>query len=337
MTILKLEPIVEMLRRKLRAPGLDVAAAAEAGRIIVCGTDVPAGYVGVVSVPPDTIVAVAADLHYRLTRYADPLAVIEKYRADGGTDFHEILSVLRRHSFDGNLSERKVAKMNPERVNGYEIIDRPHMGRIIRMRRDMSPLFHQMFLQQILAPHVTDDLDAVLDVGCGYGDLLAELAAETPRTGPAFFGGEVALPGVACLRHFAEMLGRDNLRGVELDIRDPDFEFLRGKKRVLVISHFALVYVAPFSPDFWHKLFSVVPEVRAVLMEPFSFSVPELAPEPLFTRERAQFYGIAQNFFEVMRELEKGGEIEITEVVPDITGLTTNSTISLLRFRRTPR
>ena len=125
--------------------------------------------------------------------------------------------------------------------------------------------------------------------------------------------------------------------GVELDIRNPNFEFLRGKKRVLVISHFALVYSNPFSPEFWHQLFRVVPEVRGVLLEPFSFSVPDLAPAPLFTQPQAQFYGIAENFYEVMRALEKNGEIEITEIVPDITGLTTNSAISLMRFQRTPR
>lgn len=186
-------------------------------------------------------------------------------------------------------------------------------------------------MQQIHA-----ELDAVLEIGAGIGDSIAEAASRNPHKDIEFFGGEIALNGLKCIAEFADMLGLKNLHGIDFNIVDPHFGFLKGKRNVLVYSQFAMVYVNPFPYRFFEKLLDAAENVTALLFEPFSFALAEEFRDikPLFTRGRARDYGIAENFWDCIRRLRDEGRIVVEEVIPDIAGKNAFSTVSLVRFRK---
>lgn len=313
----------------------DEAAAAQArGEIMLCSGAPPQGFVKLATLQSGVTLAATGVLNGRCLGYGDELAAVKAYRARGGKNFHELLHILRKQAAAQAFSPRKVAEMGLHRVHRRDVIMRPHLGQLIPMGRDFSAPFHHMVIQQSLLPHVTADLDCVVDVGCGTGDIIAELAAVSRRDGLTYFGAEPGRLGRRCLDHFAELLDLPALRSVDLDIRTPDFSFLEGMHSVLLISSFSLVYANPFPAEFWRKLFRTVPAVKAVVLEPLSFAAPNYTSAPLFTRERARTYGISEDFLDVVHALERNGELRVREFVPDLIGLSTNSAVSLLHFEK---
>lgn len=325
------QTFADQVRTALRAPDLDVQAAMDAGDILI-SPQPPTGF-RVIGYSGAGVVAVHQALWYRLSAYSDELDIVDRLVATGVTDFHQVLSALRKHAAASSLTERKVHSMRPQNYFGHQTIARPHMGQHLQMLKDVVAPFHHLILQNVFRTHITSDVDTVFDVGCGTGDILAELISSDPHDRIRYFGGEIALNGRACLERLGRLQGKKNVNAVEFDLRAPDFTFLQGTQRLLLISNFALVYARPFPENFFPKLFAVVPNVHAVLFEPMSFALPELTNSPLFTRERAQSYNIAENLYPILQSLHDRGIIQIEEIVPDMTGLTTFSAVTLLRFR----
>jgi hypothetical protein len=226
--------------------------------------------------------------------------------------------------------------MDLRQIYGHDMIMRPFMGNMMWMRRDMCIPFHHFAIQHALRQHLSFDLDVVFEIGSGMGDGIAELAAHNPFPHIRFYGGDIALEGQACIREFADLLNLQTLHGLDFNILNPDFSFLKGKKSALVFSQFALAYVNPFPEAFFHRLLDAVNEVKVILFEPFSFELVDEAPElkPVFTRERAKHYGICGNLWSTIRALQQSGYIDIDELIPDFAGKTTFSAISLARFHK---
>ncbi|MBX7200212.1 MAG: hypothetical protein K1X51_12660 [Rhodospirillaceae bacterium] len=327
--------VVEQIRQALDYPQLDIATAVASGELVAAATP-PPGFTTLVQLSPDTIVAIARSLRYRHFYYREDVAAIDAYERRGGRSFPEILAILRANTYANAFSDAKIAGSYLGKAYGYDMLARAYMGQVIAMRRDMTAHFHHFFVQHILRESLTRDIDCVFDLGSGKGDILAELAASAGRPDVQFIGGELAEHGRACLDRFAGMLGMRNLRSAPFDMRAPDFSVLAGFKNVLLISHYALVYLNPFRESFWRAAFATTPAVRATLLEPVSFSVPELTNRPLFKLRQARDFGQAENFIEVLRNLQGSGELRITEIVPDISGLSALSSLSLVRFEKTP-
>lgn len=328
--------VIEQIRRSLDCPQLDISAAIAAGEI-VAAREPPPGFTPLLQIAPDVIVAIGRLLRYRHFYYREDYAAITAYERNGGQSFTEILSALRQNVVANAFTDAKIAGSYLGKTYGYDMIARPYMGQVIAMRKDMTAQFHHFFIQHILRESLTADVDCVFDMGAGKGDILAELAASARRPDVQFLGGELAVYGRACLDRFAAMLEMPNLRSVTFDMRAPDFGMLAGFKNVLLISQYALVYLNPFPESFWRQAFAATQALRATLLEPVSFSVPELTDRPLFKLRQAQAFGQAENFVEVLRSLQKSGELKITEIVPDITGLSALSSVSLIRFEKTAK
>lgn len=326
------DDIAAKIREVLRLPDLDVHGAAASGDITIA-PQVPTGFRAIGQLGNGQSVGMSGALWYKLCAYRDELDIVETAIASGLTDFHHILTRLRQSASRTGLSGNKAAQMRTPDVAGREMFARPHMGVNIPMLRDVSFQFHHLVIQNTFRAHVTDEIDTVFDAGCGTGDILAELVSSDPGTRIKYFGGEIAANGRTCLEKLAGVMRKPNVKAVPFDIWNPDFSFLGDTKRLLFLANFALVYANPFPSDFWLKLFAAVPDIHVVMFEPLSFAMPDLAPKPLFTRERAKAYNIAENLYAVIQDLAQKGLIRIEEIVPDMTGLTIYSPVTLLRFR----
>jgi len=280
------------------------------------------------------VIVADSQVRYRYLEWADHLALVREERKKGA-GFFQIIRKIRAMETEIALGAKKVALMGPETIHGHDTVLQYFMGTPIRMRRDMCIPFHHFVLQHIFAQHVHAGLDVVFDIGSGIGDSVSELAARNPFSNIDFIGGEIALNGQKCIAEFAGLLGLPNLRGVEFDMTRPNFDFLKGKKNALVYSQFAMVCLNPFQEQFFEKLLDSVENVTALFFEPFSFALAdEMNFKPGFTRNQAKNYGIADNFWACIKNLEQAGRIVIEDVVPDIVGKTLLSTISLVRFHK---
>ena len=295
------------------------------------------GFIQTLDAGTDGVVYANSQVRYRYLEYKKDQDLIRRQRQSGINNFYHIMEVIRR-SESPTFKADMYQAMKPKLVYGNETVYRPFMGHLVRMPIDMNLPFHQFLLQRFLLRHMNEQLDAVFEIGSGIGDCIAELAARNPFQKIEFFGGEIALNGHRCLSEFADMLGLRNLHGVEFDVLDPDFGFLKNKRNVLIYSHFSLVYAKPFPCAFFEKLLDAAENVTVLLFEPFSFALAdEMKIVPFFDRDRAQNYNIAENFWECITHLKNEERIEIDELIPDVAGKTVWTAVSLVRFRKRHR
>ena len=228
---------------------------------------------------------------------------------------------MRQLAFADALSDAKVAGIGKQTAYGHNMINQPHMGTIVGMRKDICIPFHYFVLQRVLSQCLGSTVDAVFDIGCGPGDMLAELCLRSSFPDIPYYGGEISLRALDCVSEFAELGGTPNLQGVEFDIVNPDFRFLNGAKHILAFSVFALVYTNSFPETFFPALLDCADEATVVVFEPFSFSLADEVPiQPLFTCERARSFEICENFWSSIRALEKIPGVTLDEVIPDFAG-----------------
>lgn len=289
------------------------------------------GYWPIVDVPGG-VIAINGYVRYRHNSYGDELSLVRRERAAGRGNFHHILHELRAHP---TTNQTKLAGMGLQNVFGHDVVFHPFMGRLFQMRVDMCVSFHHFVMQHVLKTKITPDTDAVFEIGMGIGDELTDLALRTPWPHIDFYGGEIALSGLQCLEEFKNMVGLKNIHGLDFDFTNPNVEFLRGKKKILVFCYGVLMYAKPFPERLFLELFDIAEDVTAVICEPFSFGLTKrLGNTPIFDRARAKAYGFCEEFWEGIESLETSGKIVIDEIIPDFTGKALISSGSLVVFRK---
>jgi hypothetical protein len=273
------------------------------------------------------VVTATSRLFYRYRDYDEDLAIL-----NAGTGLSADQLVRRiRHGYIERRRSDKTKKSEVKRY-GYTMVPQPHYGQLLMHEASASILLHWSIVDAAFQQALNPDNDAVVEIGCGVGHCLAQLAATSGRSDVAFFGAELSLKALACVQTFAELGNLPNLRPEEFDFAKPDFSFLRGFTRVLVISHGALMYGRNGSRDLWRELFVTVPHIRACLFEPVSFAIAELTEKPLFSRSRAEKYATDTEIYPAILELAQTGRIKLIEIVPDMTGVSINSSMTLLRW-----
>ncbi|MGZ6253971.1 MAG: hypothetical protein ACXWM1_12995 [Candidatus Binataceae bacterium] len=324
-------PFAENIKHALAAPEIDVPSLIASGDLRIhtgANSAFPPGFRTLLQISPEATILISAYADYRYREFSDKAALIEREIAAGRGNLLHLLRLLRGHG----ISDSKAAKLGAHQHHGQTLIKQPFMGHHVWTPVDMCLHFHNFVLQHFLVGHLRTDLDAVVEIGCGAGDALVDLANRSPFPNIKFFGGEIALNGLRTLARLAEMRQLDNVAGVDFDIANADFGFLAGARKILVFSQFALVYVNPFPAEFWERLLQAADEVSVMLFEPFSFALD--VENPLFTRKQATNYGLAQNFWESIQALAQTGRIVIDELIPDIAGKNGNSAVSLVRFHK---
>ncbi len=206
----------------------------------------------------------------------------------------------------------------------------PYMGEMRMLELRIGVQLHWAIVDQEYLDSLTPEIDAVVDLGSGTGHNLLQLRLNSNRSDIPFFGCEIEKSWRAMLEE--ARLG--NVHSISFDFGNPDFGFLDGAKRVLVLSHSALVFGGR-QRELWEALFQRVVGVKGCLLEHVSFAIPGVE-RPLFPRATAELCGHNLDLFPTLAQLAEGGSIQFDEIVPDMTGVGPGAAVSLIRFHRVP-
>jgi SAM-dependent methyltransferase len=258
--------------------------------------------------------------------YAGQLAVARELRL-AGRSFREIQRALLARFTAISLAKPQVKAS--ERY-GLETLTRAYFGKNIPVKAGLSWPFHDLTVMDAIRSAMPPDTETVVDIGCGDGRYLAELAERDLTR--QYFGAEISQSGLDCLTELALCLGQANIAPVKFDIRAPDFGFV-PKSNVFAYSVAALVY-SPVGEDFFRRLFARSTRCKCLLLEPISYQIPSV-DSALFTRPQADSMGQFHGLYGTLKALRNSGEIRIERVVPDYTGSTAVATYTLIEFSAT--
>jgi hypothetical protein len=334
--------VAAQIRSSLDAPDLDVADAISRGDLkLVRNCELIGGKIAYPATAVSRFLfgidvgggasAVMCDprLAYQYKEYANELAFIEANRDT--LDAYQIVDRLRRRPIE-QYSDPARIKWPVVKRSGRTLAPYPYMGKVVMMEPIAGSRLHWAMVDETFLRALSEDIEAVVDLGCGAGVSLIQLALQSARDEVQFFGAEIAINGRKSLRSLAESAGLSNVVAVPLNFDAPDFDFLSGFKRVLVVSHIALTYGNEGCRAVWSGLLSRVPAISAALFEPVSFAIPGIEL-PLFDKEMARRSGCDPLLYPTLTDLAKNGVIAIDEVVPDMLGGGIGAALTLIRFR----
>jgi hypothetical protein len=324
-----------LIQNSLGDPGFDVAYGLSTGAVKISTGNAPTGYTTLCASGDGQMVHVNALVKYTYLGYQIERGIIERECAAGRRNFPHIVGQIHRYLTDGLFSARKVATMGSAQLYGRTLVPQPFMGQALPIRREICVPFTDLIINEFLAEHLHPDVDAVFEMGSGPGVNLVQLAARNPYPKIEFFGGEIALNGHWCLRELAALAGVPSVHSVSFNMMNPDFSFLRGKRRVLIYSHFALMYATPFPGDFFFKLWAAAENIDLVLFEPVSFEILQgQEAKPMFPLSRAQNYGICTNLWTHIQSEVTAKRFVIDELIPDAFGKSALNAVTLIRAHK---
>ncbi|HUN49307.1 MAG TPA: hypothetical protein VMU85_22425 [Stellaceae bacterium] len=142
----------------------------------------------------------------------------------------------------------------------------------------------------------TGPYDAVIELGCGYGQNLFEIFYNGGPSQVPYFGGELTESGVAMASELAALEPRMQATFFRFDHLKPDFRVLPPLQRALVFTVHSLEQVELILPEFFLAISRVASAVTALHFEPFGFQVADLGPASQAHREFITDKGWNVNF-----------------------------------------
>ncbi|MEQ8603506.1 MAG: hypothetical protein RIB45_09305 [Marivibrio sp.] len=114
-------------------------------------------------------------------------------------------------------------------------------------------------------------VDAVVELGCGWGRNLAAIAARLGRPDLHYVGAEQSHSGRQAAQALMAKPGGGRFTAAAFDFYAPDFSFLEGLKNPVIFSCAAVEQIAFLPPSFLVDLAKRAPGCRLVLFEPFGW------------------------------------------------------------------
>lgn len=118
---------------------------------------------------------------------------------------------------------------------------------------------------------LTDDTQAVIEIGCGWGRNLASTALRTDRRDLTFIGLEQSADGLRCTE---KLLAKDPTilsKTNHFDFYSPDFSMLQGFADIIIFSCAAIEQIAFIGADFIDQVMAIGDNVTLILYEPIGW------------------------------------------------------------------
>ncbi len=118
---------------------------------------------------------------------------------------------------------------------------------------------------------VTDQTQAIVELGCGWGRNLASTAIKTPRRDFIFVGLEQAKDGLLCTE---KLLSKDpciKYRTAHFDFYDPDYFPLSEFSDIVVFSCAAIEQITFIGAKFIDEVMAIADNVTLILYEPIGW------------------------------------------------------------------
>jgi len=285
------------------AAGLDGAGLAQALSIAGMKVDGPATAVRVLAARFNALNAYQkrhyeaswADLLTRLARVIDAapdgravLAQLDRAPESDGL----VAAFIRRQSFPVRIAPGPFAPMADHLV----------IVRDGRYRQVPRAAAQDARFRDAVAAAVDPTVDAVVELGCGWGRNLAALAARLDRADLLYIGAEQSHSGRAAAERLMAKPGGGRFQAAPFDFYTPDFSFLASLKNPVIFTCAALEQIAVLPPAFFIRLADAAPGAKLILFEPFGWQAdPALAGEMLrrclnAVRDNAPLSGLAAHY-----------------------------------------
>lgn len=137
---------------------------------------------------------------------------------------------------------------------------------------------------------VTDETQAVIELGCGWGRNLASTALRTDRRDLTFIGLEQSADGLQCTE---ELLAKDptiQARTNDFDFYSPDFSALQEYNNIVVFSCAAIEQISFIGTDFIDQVMAIADNVTLIFYEPIGWQ----------RLKQLQEFGVMTSVMEIM-------------------------------------
>lgn len=127
-----------------------------------------------------------------------------------------------------------------------------------------------------VAEAVDEEVDAIVDLGCGYGRLLFALRDVLEHKYPniKYFGGELSESGLETGRAVAALEpGRASVTFHSFDHLNPDLSFLKGCKNAIFYTCHTLEQIHRIGPEWFRTVRDAVPKMRCFHSEPVGWQL----------------------------------------------------------------
>ncbi len=179
------------------------------------------------------------------------------------------------------------------------------------LEKQIQNVYKRMiFLTQFLE----NDVEAVVELGCGYGlnlFRLQEILGDRPLK---YFGAEYTKSGRQLCTKLAGLDGGKPVQVDFIDHKSPNLDFLDGIGKALIFTCHSIEQVGHIPEDFFSILASAADTVRGIHFEPFGFQVPGFAHKFPQQKETFEEKGWNRNFYQALHEACQKGVIQIKHI-----------------------
>lgn len=225
--------VLELVRRKVDDAAVDVGELFAKGHLIVSAQDaIPLSFRPLFDLGEGRVVAASPYAKYALADYEAVFRIIKAEGQTGFAAYQRCKTKIWRHNLDELMGGAKIERMNPQKVGSRTVLPCAFMGKTIPLTPEYSHLHFRNVLLHEIARAVPHDASAIVEVGCGTGELLCDLALRSEASALPMFGCDIARFGRKCLESFAGMLGLTNVQARALDVDAPNFDFVRSQRHV---------------------------------------------------------------------------------------------------------
>jgi hypothetical protein len=167
---------------------------------------------------------------------------------------------------------------------------------------------------EFLATFLEDDVEVVVELGCGYGLNLFRLKEILGDRTLRYIGAEYTESGRRLCAKLADIDGEMPVEVDFIDHKSPNLDFLNNIGKCLIFTCHSIEQVEEIPSNYFSILAKAAEKIRCVHFEPFGFQVPDFSHKFLQQKQLFENKGWNKNFFEILRAAEKNGEIQIDRI-----------------------
>lgn len=164
-------------------------------------------------------------------------------------------------------------------------------------------------------------VDAVVELGSGYGRNLVELFYRGGPKGIPYYAGELSESGTEMATMLATKMADLRIMPFRFDHEEPDLAAIAEKSRVLFFTFHTIEQVATLRADYFKILAGHADRVTGVHFEPFGFQIAQFPGEVTDAQKRLiEGNGWNGNMVEMLTASARRGEIDITFMAKNMMG-----------------
>jgi len=221
------------------------------------------------------------------------LKYIERAISEGNISITDIVSALHRRSIEGYFEGTK-NHFNHVIANKLKLRCSVSGNPILRVGvvHGCYVLLPSHINNELIAPSVFDivnsDVDAVVDLGCGWGRNLFHIRQLTKESRPdlKFFGCEISEDGRKAGALLSQLDPSFDVEFIPFDFNIPNFSFLGAQKNIVAFTCHAIEQVQDIGRGVFESLASSCPKVRCIHAEPIGWQFEDKIMSRLDSEEK---------------------------------------------------